>query len=448
MNKKYTKKEILDDAKVQNVQYVRLQFTDILGTSKAVEIGVGQLPEALENKIMFDGSSIEGFVRIKEADMYLRPDFSSWMILGFEDSTHGKIARLICDVYMPSGKPFEGDPRYILKKEVEKMRALGFQDLNVGFEPEFFLFKLDDKGNPIMEPIDQASYFDLSPVDGSEYVRRDIALELEKLGFVIQTAHHEVAPGQNEINFRFADVVQACDNVQVFKQVVKFVARKNGYLATFMPKPVAGINGSGMHTNCSLADKDGNDIFYDEKDPMKLSLVCRKWISGLIKHARGFALLTNPIVNSYKRLIPGYEAPCYVCWSDANRSSMIRIPATRGGSTRTELRCVDAASNPYLALSVILASGLDGIAHLKDDETVPPVYDNIFSLTTAQREAQGIPNMPDNLHEAISEFKKDDLMLETLGEHAYSKYLEAKEIEWDRYRTQVTAWELKEYLAK
>jgi len=445
---KYTKKDILDMAKAENVQYVRLQFTDILGTIKAVEIAVGQLPEALDNKIMFDGSSIEGFVRIKEADMYLRPDPSTWMILSFEDGSHGKIARLICDVYTPYGKPFPGDPRYILKQAIAKMEEAGFASLNVGFEPEFFLFKLNDKGNPILEPIDQASYFDLSPIDGGEYVRRDIALELEKLGFVIQTAHHEVAPGQNEINFRFSNVLQACDNVQTFKQVVKFMAHKAGYLASFMPKPVAGINGSGMHTNCSLADKEGNDIFFDEKDPMKLSLVCRKWIAGIIKHARGFALLTNPIVNSYKRLIPGYEAPCYVCWSDANRSSMIRIPATRGPGTRTEIRCVDAAANPYLALAAILMAGLDGISNIKDDQLVPPVYDNIFSLTAEQRFAQGIPNMPDNLHEAIFEFKADPLMNEVLGEHAYGKYIEAKEIEWDDYRAQVTDFEIKRYLTK
>lgn len=446
--KKYTKKDILQMAEDENVQYVRLQFTDILGTIKAVEIAVGQLEDALDNKIMFDGSSIEGFVRIKEADMYLRPDYSTWMVLGFEDSTYGKIARLICDVYTPYGKPFPGDPRFILKQTVEKMKTAGFESLNVGFEPEFFLFKLDEKGNPILDPIDQASYFDLSPIDGGEYIRRDIALELERLGFVIQTAHHEVAPGQNEINFRFANVVEACDNVQTFKQVVKFIAHRHGYLATFMPKPVAGMNGSGMHTNCSLADKDGNDIFYDEKDPMKLSMVCRKWISGVIKHARGFALLTNPIVNSYKRLIPGYEAPCYVCWSDANRSSMIRIPATRGAGTRTEIRNVDAAANPYLALSGILASGLDGIQNIKENQLVKPVYDNIFSLTPEQRAAQGIPNMPDNLHEAINCFKADPLMLQVLGEHAYSKYIEAKEIEWDRYRTQVTPLELHESLVK
>ncbi|MCI2111030.1 MAG: type I glutamate--ammonia ligase [Bacilli bacterium] len=445
---KYTKKDILEMAKAEDVQYVRLQFTDILGTIKAVEIAVSQLPAALGNKIMFDGSSIEGFVRIKEADMYLRPDLSTWMVLDFEDSSHGKIARLVCDVYTPYGKPFPGDPRFILKQAISKMREAGFENLNVGFEPEFFLFKLDDKGHPIMEPLDQASYFDLSPIDGSEYVRRDIALELEKLGFVIQTAHHEVAPGQNEINFRFSNVLQACDDVQTFKQVVKFVAHKDGYLASFMPKPVAGINGSGMHTNCSLADKDGNDIFFDANDPMKLSLVCRKWITGIIKHARGFALLTNPIVNSYKRLIPGYEAPCYVCWSDANRSSMIRIPATRGSSTRTEIRCVDSSANPYLALSGILASGLDGILNAKDDEIVPPVYDNIFSLSADQRVAQGIPNMPNNLHEAIQDFKADPLMKEVVGEHAYGKYLEAKEIEWDEYRSQVTPFEIKRYLEK
>lgn len=445
---KYTKKDILEMAKAEDVQYVRLQFTDILGTIKAVEIGVGQLPDALDNKIMFDGSSIEGFVRIKEADMYLRPDLSTWMVLNFEDNSHGKIARLICDVYTPYGKPFPGDPRFVLKQVVARMKDAGFETLNVGFEPEFFLFKLDEKGNPIMEPIDQASYFDLSPIDGSEYVRRDIALELEKLGFVIQTSHHEVAPGQNEINFRFAGVLQACDNVQTFKQVVKFVAHKDGYLASFMPKPVSGINGSGMHTNCSLADKDGNDIFFDDKDPMKLSLVCRKWMTGIIKHAKGFSLLTNPIVNSYKRLIPGYEAPCYVCWSDANRSSMIRIPATRGSSTRTEIRCVDSAANPYLALVGILASGLDGIMNTKDDELVPPVYDNIFSLTPEQRAAQGIPNMPDNLHEAIEAFKADPLMREAVGEHVYAKYLEAKEIEWDEYRAQVTEYEIKHYLTK
>ncbi|MCR4562768.1 MAG: type I glutamate--ammonia ligase [Bacilli bacterium] len=446
--KKYTKKDILALAKSENVRYVRLQFTDILGTIKAVEIAVGQLPDALDNKIMFDGSSIEGFVRIKEADMYLRPDIDTWMVLPFEDTAHGKVARLICDVYTSYGKPFPGDPRYILKQAIAKMQKAGFSSLNVGFEPEFFLFKLDEKGSPIVEPIDHASYFDLSPIDGGEYVRRDIALELENLGFVVQTAHHEVAPGQQEINFKYADVLTACDNVQTFKQVVKFIARKNGYLASFMPKPVAGMNGSGMHTNCSLSDAEGNNIFYDPDDPMKLSLVCRKWITGIIKHARGFSALTNPTVNSYKRLIPGYEAPCYVCWSDANRSSMIRIPATRGAGTRTEIRCVDPTANPYLALAGIIAAGLDGIKNVSEDELIKPVYDNIFSLTPEQRAAAGIPNMPDNLHDAIKELKKDPIMKETIGDHTFNKYVEAKEIEWDRFRTDITDWELRKYLNK
>lgn len=445
---KYTKRDILALAQKEKVSYVRLQFTDIMGTIKAVEISVSQLDNALDNKIMFDGSSIEGFVRIKEADMYLHPDLSTWMILGFEDSTFGKVARLICDVYTPYGKPFVGDPRYILKRQVKKMKDMGFGALDVGFEPEFFLFKLDEKGDPILEPVDHGSYFDLAPIDGAEYIRREIALELEKLGFVIQTAHHEVAPGQEEINFRFADVVSACDNVQTFKQVVKFIARKHGYLATFMPKPIVGINGSGMHTNCSLEDKEGNDIFFDEKDSMNLSLICRKWISGIMKHSRGLAALTNPSVNSYKRLIPGYEAPCYICWSDANRSSMIRIPAVRGKSTRTELRNVDGTANPYLALAGILGAGLDGIANLKDTDLVPPVYDNIFSLTREQREAQGIKNLPENLKDAIKEFKDDPLLYEVLGDHTFNKYLTAKEIEWDRYREKVTPYEIETYLAK
>ncbi len=445
---KFTKKEILDLASKENVRYVRLQFTDILGTIKAVEISVSQLKDALDNKIMFDGSSIEGFVRIKEADMFLRPDIDSWLILPFEDEKYGKVARLVCDVYTSAGKPFQGDPRFILKSVVERMKAAGIGSLNVGFEPEFFLFKLDSEGRPILDPIDQAGYFDLTPLDGGEYVRRDIAIELEKLGFVVQTAHHEVAPGQNEINFRFADVVAACDNVQTFKQVVKFVARKNGYLATFMPKPIPRINGSGMHTNCSLADNEGNNLFYDEHDPMKLSLLARKWISGIIKHARGFTALTNPTVNSYKRLIPGYEAPCYVCWSDANRSAMIRIPSSRGAGTRTEIRSVDPTANPYLALAAILASGLDGILNTKEEDLVPPVYDNIFALTRKQRESMGIPNLPENLKDALKSLEADPLMKEVLGEHCYTKYMEAKSIEWDAYRTLVTPWEIETYLAK
>ena len=446
--KKYTKTEILKMAKTEGVSYVRLQFTDIMGTIKAVEISVSQLEDALDNKIMFDGSSIEGFVRIKEADMFLRPDLSTWLILDFEDSSYGKVARLICDVYTSYGKPFQGDPRYILKRQIKAMQDMGFAEFDVGFEPEFFLFKMDANGKPTLDPVDRGSYFDLSPIDGAEYVRRDIALELQKMGFTIQTVHHEVAPGQEEITFRFGNALEACDNVQTFKQVVKFVARKHGYFATFMPKPIVGVNGSGMHTNCSLSDKDGNNLFYDPEDPMKLSLLARKWISGILAHSRAMAAVTNPTINSYKRLIPGYEAPCYVCWSDANRSSMIRIPAARGKGTRTELRHVDATTNPYLALAVILASGLDGIKHVKAEDVVPPVYDNIFALTREQREAQGIKNMPENLKDATKEFRADPLMAKVLGEHAFSKYVEALKLEWREYRALVTEWELERYLIK
>ena len=446
--RKYSKSDILKMAKEEHVGYVRLQFTDILGTIKAVEISVAQLEDALDNKIMFDGSSIEGFVRIKEADMFLRPDLDTWMILGFEDDTYGRVARLICDVYTSYGKPFPGDPRYILKKQIKALNDYGINALSVGFEPEFFLFKLDEKGAPTLEPVDRASYFDLSPMDGASSVRRDIAMELQKLGFVIQTAHHEVAAGQEEINFRFSHVLEACDNVQTFKQVVKVIARKHGYLATFMPKPIAGINGSGMHTNCSLEDADGANLFFDPNDPMKLSLLCRKWITGIMKHARALAAITNPTVNSYKRLIPGYEAPCYVCWSDANRSAMIRIPASRGKGTRTELRNVDATCNPYLALATILAAGLDGIKTTPDGETLPPVYDNIFALTREQRENQGILNLPENLKDALKEMTRDPLIYSVYGEHTYNKYREAKQKEWDSYRSLITPWEIENYLVK
>jgi glutamine synthetase len=439
--KTMTKEAILTSAKAENVNFVRLQFTDMLGTLKSVDIPASRLEDALNNKIMFDGSSIEGFVRIKEADMYLYPDFNTWMILTFENSQYGRVARLVCDVYTPKGQPFEGDPRFILKKAIQKMEKMGFGSLNVGFEPEFFLFK----ENGFITPNDKAAYFDMAPMDGDNYTRRDIAIELDKLGFNVQASHHEVANGQHEINFLFTDVLHACDNLQTFKNVVKIVARKYNLNATFMPKPIAGINGSGMHTNCSLTDKEGNNVFYDAKDPMQLSLTARQWMTGILKHARGLAGLTNPTVNSYKRIIPGFEAPCYACWSDSNRSSMIRIPAARGSSTRTEIRNVDPSANAYLALAAILLAGLDGIENEKNN-LIGPVYDNIFELTREQREAQNIPNLPENLKDAIKEMKKDPLILDVLGEHTYKKYLHAKELEWDEYRQVVSQWEIDRYL--
>ncbi len=440
--------EIKKIVEEENVRYVRLQFTDMLGDIKAVEIPVEKLDDAFGNKVMFDGSSIEGFVRIKEADMYLKPDINTFLVLPFEETKFGKVARLICDVNTPDGKPFTGDPRYILKNQLEKMKELGIDELDIGFEPEFYLFKLNEKGEPSLNFSDRASYFDLTPFDGGEEIRRDITLTLQEMGFLIQTSHHEVGPGQNEITFKYADALTSCDMVQTYKQVVQVVARKHGYLATFMPKPVEGKAGNGMHTNCSLFSKEKGNLFYDEKDPMKLSLLCRKWMTGILKHCKELALLTNPSVNSYKRLVSGYEAPIYACWSDANRSSLIRIPAVRGGGTRTELRNVDPFANPYLALAGILAAGMDGILNTKDDETIAPVYDNIFELNEDEIEERGIDRLPETLFEALTIFKKSKLLKKTLGAHTFQKYAIAKEEDWKSYHNTVSNWEIKKYLGR
>ncbi len=442
--KKYTRNQILENAKAENVRYVRLMFTDIIGTIKSVEIPVGQLERALDGKVMFDGSSIEGFVRIMEADMYLRPDLDTWLIHSWEESRYGKVARLICDVYTPDGKPSAADPRSNLKKMIKKMNDLGFSTLNIGFEPEFFLFKLDENGKITLKMTDQGGYFDLSPIDGASYCRRDIVLELEKIGFTVEASHHEVAPSQNEINFQFSNIIEACDKVQTFKLVVKNIARRHNLHATFMPKPIASINGSGMHTNCSLADMNGNNAFYDENDPMGLSLVARQWITGILTHSRNFCAITNPTVNSYKRLVPGYEAPCYVSWSEHNRSVMIRIPATRGKTTRTEIRSVDTTANPYLAIAVILAAGLDAIEN--NLPLIEPINENLFELTDEQRANLGVKNLPDNLKEAVDLLKEDNLIKEALGDHIFSKFIEYKNKEWDEFKKTVTEWEVNRYI--
>ena len=329
------------------MKFIRLQFTDILGTIKNVEIPVSQLDKALDNKMMFDGSSIEGFVRIEESDMYLRPDLDTFMIFPWT-AEKGKVARLICDIARPDGTPFEGDPRSNLKRMLKKMEELGFTGFNLGPEPEFFLFKLDEKGNPTLELNDDGGYFDLAPTDLGENCRRDIVLELEEMGFEIEASHHEVAPGQHEIDFKYANAVEACDNIQTFKLVVKTIARKHGLHATFMPKPLFGVNGSGMHFNLSLFKGEKN-AFWDEGVDLQLSETAYQFMAGVLKHVQGFTAVTNPTVNSYKRLVPGYEAPCYVAWSAQNRSPLIRIPASRGLSTRIELRSVDPSANPYLS---------------------------------------------------------------------------------------------------
>jgi len=443
---KFTKEEILRNAKEENVKYIRLCFTDIHGVIKNVEIPGRILEDALNNEIMFDGSSIDGFVRIQEADMYLRPDLNTWMILSWEQTTYGKVAMLICDIYLPNGKPFNGDPRGVLKRNIEEMHKLGFGNFNLGLEPEFFLFKLDEKGEPTLEFNDNGGYFDLAPVDGAEDCRRDIVLELEKIGFLMEASHHEVAPGQHEINFQFNSALEASDKLQVFKLVVKNVAKRHGLHATFMPKPLSDINGSGMHTNCSLTDLEGNNAFDDPKGEIGLSETALYFIAGIMKNARGFTAITNPTVNSYKRLVPGYEAPCYVSWSDANRSAMIRIPAKRGKATRTEIRSVDPSANPYLAVSAILASGLDGIRNKL--ECKERVYINLYELNRDERESMGIENLPENLKDAVKALKRNEIVREALGTHIFEKFSVAKKQEWDDFRTSVTEWEIKKYLKR
>jgi len=436
-----SREDIIKQAKEYNVKFIRLQFTDLLGTIKNVEIPVSQLEKALDNKMMFDGSSIEGYVRIEESDMYLYPDLDTWVI--FPWVTEDRVARLICDVYMPDGTPFAGDPRGILKRNLKIAEAMGFTAMNVGPEPEFFLFKSDEKGNPTMELNDQGGYFDLAPTDLGENCRREIVLTLQEMGFEIEASHHEVAPGQHEIDFKYADAVKAADQIQTFKLVVKTIARQHGLHATFMPKPLFGMNGSGMHCHLSLF-RGKENTFYDPSDSIGLSTVARQFMAGILKHARGFTAVTNPTVNSYKRLVPGYEAPCYVAWSASNRSPMVRIPASRGLSTRIEVRSPDPAANPYLALAVMLRAGLDGI---ESELVLPaPIDRNIYVMTDEERLEEGIPSLPESLKEAMNCMLEDEIICDALGDHALTNFLELKEIEWDMYRTQVHQWERDQYM--
>ena len=430
-------------AQEEDVRYIRLQFTDLLGVIKNVEIPSSQLPKALDNKMMFDGSSIEGFVRIEESDMYLVPDLDTWVVFPWGNE-HGKVARLICDIYNPDGTPFEGDPRYILKRALKEAEEMGYTAFNVGPEPEFFLFKLDEKGEPTLDLNDQGGYFDFAPLDLGENCRRDIVLTLEKMGFEIEASHHEVAPGQHEIDFKYANALHAADQILTFKLVVKTVAHKHGLHATFMPKPLYGVAGSGMHANQSLF-RGNQNVFFDESDELGLSETAKHYLAGILLHARGFTAITNPLVNSYKRLVPGYEAPCYVAWSAKNRSPLIRIPSSRGVSTRIEVRSPDPATNPYLALAVMLKAGLDGI---KNKLAAPPAIDrNIYVMNEEEREENGISSLPATLKEAIVCLKADSVICEALGEHALIHFIEAKEIEWDMFRTRVHDWEREQYMS-
>ncbi|NLD47516.1 MAG: type I glutamate--ammonia ligase [Clostridiaceae bacterium] len=440
----YTNEDILKIVREQDVKFIRLQFTDIFGILKNVAITVEQLEKALKNECMFDGSSIEGFARIEESDMYLRPDLDTFVIFPWRPQT-GRVARLICDVYNPDGTPFEGDPRFVLKRALLKAEELGYETFNVGPECEFFLFLTDAEGKATTKTHDNGGYFDLGPVDLGENARRDMCLALEEMGFEIEASHHEVAPGQHEIDFRYSDALSTADAIVTFRLVVKSIAQRHGLHASFMPKPIFGISGSGMHINTSLYSA-GKNAFYSENDPLQLSQDAYWFIGGLMKHINEIVSITNPLINSYKRLVPGYEAPVYVAWSARNRSPLIRIPDIRGESTRVELRCPDPSCNPYLSLAAILTAGLDGIEN--KIMPMPSIDRNIYQMTSEERIKEGINALPGSLKEALEETKRSELAKKVLGEHIFNKYIKAKEAEWENYNAQISEWEIEQYLTK
>lgn len=438
---KYTKKDIISLAEEEDVEFIRLQFTDMFGTLKNVAVTYSQLEKALDNKFRFDGDYVEGFLNSGEPDMYLYPDRDTLAIFPWRPQ-QGRVARLICDIHRPNGESFEGDPRYILKKVLKEAADMGLT-FEVGTECEFFLYHTDDNGQPTTVTHEKAGYFDLSPLDLGENARRDMVLTLEEMGFEIEASHHELAPAQHEIDFRYGEALKAADDFMTFKLAVKTIAKRHGLHATFMPKPKTGVNGSGMHTNMSLS-RDGKNIFYDPADPMGLSREAYYFIGGLMKHIKGMAAITNPLVNSYKRLVPGFEAPVYTAWSASGRSPLIRIPSGRGENTRIELRCPDPSANPYLVLAVCLAAGLDGIKN----QIMPPqrVDAEIESMTEEERKAQNIGMLPKNLLDAVTEFEKDGFLQQVIGEDISKEYVRAKKEEWAQYCEQVSNWEIEQYL--
>ena len=445
MNSSHATKALLEKVAADGVRFISLQFTDIVGTIKSVTITPGQLEEAVEKGIWFDGSSIEGFARIYESDMVLHPDVSTYCLLPWEPEER-RSARLICDVYSPDGQPFEGDPRYILRRAIAAAAEMGYI-YNVGPELEFFLFKMD--GEPLIKPVphDVGGYFDFSPRDLASTVRGDIVMALQDMGMEVETSHHEVATGQHEIDIRYADALTSADNAMTLRYTVKAIAAAHGLYATFMPKPIFGINGSGMHTHQSLFTTAGENAFYDPDDKYRLSKVAYSFIAGQMEHARALSAIVAPTVNSYKRLTPGYEAPVYICWGQINRSALIRIPRYlpgRENSTRAELRCPDPSCNPYLAFAAMLQTGLDGIR--RGLTPPPPVEEDVYDFDDSRLKELNIATLPGTLEEAINELKRDELLKAVLGPHTYQRYIEAKLREWDEYRIQVTDWELARYL--
>ena len=436
--------EVLDAIETENVDFVRLQFTDITGTVKNVSIPAHQVEKAFEEGIWFDGSSIEGFVRIQESDMRLEPDPSTFAVLPWRSDGDSASARLICDVVNTDGTPFAGGPRQVLKRVLARADEMGYS-VSIGPEPEFFLFDKDEEGKATTIPHDSGGYFDLAPKDMASDVRRDIIFTLEKMGFEIEASHHEVADGQHEINFKYEDALAAADNIATFRAVVRAVAEQNDIHATFMPKPISEINGSGMHSHISLFDEDGN-AFDDPDDEFNLSETAYQFMGGILNHAEAFTAVTNPTINSYKRLVPGYEAPVYVAWSDTNRSALIRVPDAAGASSRFEIRSPDPSCNPYLALAAVISAGLEGIEN--DADPGEPVREDIYEFDDAKREEYGITMLPGSLDEAVDALEADDVVTEGLGEHVTEKFVEAKRADYADYRVAVSEWEKEKYLEK
>ncbi len=436
--------DILDKAKKDNVKFVQLQFTDLHGMMKSVTITAEKLSESLEKGTWFDGSSIEGFTRICESDMFLKPDPSTYAVIPWEN-TEKRTARLICDVYTPEGKPFEGDPRWILRRAMAEAEKMGYE-YNVGPELEFFLFKMGEDGKPLAH--DSAGYFDYNPRDKATDVRKEIVYSLESMGLEVEMIHHEVAPGQHEIDFKYGNALLQADRCMAFKHAVKSIANKHGLHASFMPKPIFGENGSGMHVHQSLFS-DGKNIFFDRDDKYKLSAIAKSFIAGQMKHIKGMSCVLSPTVNSYKRLVPGYEAPVYICWAQRNRSALVRIPRYSPGreqSTRAELRCPDPSCNPYLAFAVMLKAGLEGVR--KKMQLKDPVEEDVYKFGPGERQKYEIETLPGSLGEALAALKEDDIVKETLGSHTLPLYVKAKEAEWKEYKLQVSPWEMDRYFER
>lgn len=438
----YTKEDIIRMVEEEEIEFIRMQFVDIFGQLKNVAITASQIEKAVNNQIMFDGSSIEGFTRINESDQCLYPDLDSFAIFPWRPA-QGKVARLICDVYNPDGTPFVGDPRGVLRRVLKRSRDMGFDTFNIGPELEFFLFETDELGHATTNTRDEAGYFDLGPLDHGESTRREVCMNLEQMGFEIEASHHECARGQHEIDFKYVEAMDGADKIMTLKLAVKTLAQKNGLHATFMPKPLFGVAGSGMHLNMSLF-QNGKNVFYDEGGERQLSRTAYSFIAGLLEHSQGFTALTNPLVNSYKRLSAGYEAPRYKAWSASNRSTLIRIPAVRGRSTRVELRSPDPSCNPYLAVAACLAAGLDGIAR----GLTPPeeITGNVYAMDDKDRAARNIEALPETLEEALRAMERDALIMDVLGDHVARHYIKGKMKEWNEYQTRVSSWEVEKYL--